>query len=200
MLNFKHSHSKICYFAVLILFLNGCSSFTQQPSISPQIQYNDTSLKSIKTWKTRARITIHTNKKNLSGHLFWKHTEQNYHIQLSLALSLGKIIIKGDSHSVKVKTLYGSRTYSNPEQALLSHQLPPLPLHSLKYWMIGLPSPHETHQVHHIHDYHKHFSQQHHQVMIKQTMDSNGVTLPKHTTIMHDDYRVDITFHSWNIE
>ncbi len=131
----------------LLLLLVGCANvpFPPEPVDSPEQSWEtrQKQLGELKNWQLSGRVIV-SNNENDAWRLdvIWQQQQDNYQIQISGPLGMGKVRLHGSDDGVFFYDSDGRAYYAQePEQLLLEHTGVFMPVTSLYYWVRGLPDP-----------------------------------------------------------
>ncbi|VAX09405.1 hypothetical protein MNBD_GAMMA25-963 [hydrothermal vent metagenome] len=131
----------------LLLLLAGCASvpLPSEPVTSPEQSWEtrQQQLGELKNWQLSGRVII-SNNENDAWRLdvIWQQQQDNYEIQISGPLGMGKVRLHGSNDGVFFYDSDGRAYYAQePEQLLFEHTGIFMPVTSLYYWVRGLPDP-----------------------------------------------------------
>lgn len=96
----------------------------------------------IETWHLQGRIGVSTPRHGGSASLDWRERDTEMTLLLSGPFGIGAVRLQGTPQAMQVRDSKG-RTWTTyaPEQALESSLGWPLPVASLRYWVLGMPAP-----------------------------------------------------------
>ncbi len=133
-------------FVVLVVagLLAGCASMVQPAGAPNRAAWHARQKRLIRldNWHLQGRIGVITSRRGGSASFDWR--QQGAHITLFFSgpFGLGAVKLWGTASEMHVKDARG-RTWVSyaPQQALASTLGWPLPVGSLRYWVLGLPAP-----------------------------------------------------------
>lgn len=100
------------------------------------------SLKHIQGWQFSGRFGAKTDTENWTGSIAWSQEKQQYKISIAGPLSSGSLLLEGEENFAQLQlTDDQSFTDSDPQTLLQNHTGLKLPIHELRYWLLGLPDP-----------------------------------------------------------
>lgn len=123
------------------LVLTGCSlpgtSITARPNSA-----GDQSLYDLHYWRSEGRLGIKTAKGGSNANLFWEHDGNQDRVRISGPFSQGAVSIILQNDLIYINEGNGvTETSPQPEEALRRRLGLNIPVTSLRFWMMGLPSP-----------------------------------------------------------
>jgi outer membrane lipoprotein LolB len=93
-------------------------------------------------WSFEGRVGFVEGKDSGSGSLTWSQQGDRSVLDFSGPLGAGAVHMEGDASSLHVKTSRGDDfTTTDPETDLGARLHQPLPVLSLRYWVLGMPDP-----------------------------------------------------------
>ena len=144
----KHTKMRFISVIILVLLVSGCVSLrvptttTHFQTMTPQ--QRALALAKINQWKIEGALSIvQANQQPEIANYQWQQLAlQNYHIVISSALNLYRVVI--DSHH-NIVTLSKNGTFvasaKTPKQLMQKAVGWSLPISAMQYWIKGLPSP-----------------------------------------------------------
>lgn len=124
--------------------LTGCVSIVHPggPPDQAAWQARENRLARIDQWQLHGRIGVSTPQKGGSASLDWQQQGAYMTLLFSGPFGLGAVRLSGSADEIHVKDSKGHSWISyDPQQALVSTLGWPLPVGSLRYWVLGLPAP-----------------------------------------------------------
>jgi len=135
----------------LLLLLAGCASTPLPPDPipdplrSPEQSWalRQLELEKLENWQLFARLIVSNNEDDAwQLDVIWQQQADNYEIQISGPLGMGKVRLHGSRDGVFFYDSDARAYYAEePEQLLLEHTGVYMPVSSLYYWVRGLPDP-----------------------------------------------------------
>lgn len=99
-------------------------------------------------WQLEGRLSIAGLKDSWTANLLWQHLPDEENIKLFGPLGQGAVSIQLWADRVKIDRGAGRvQTSDDPEQFIKQQVGLAVPLHSLRYWAIGLPEPDADYQT-----------------------------------------------------
>jgi outer membrane lipoprotein LolB len=93
-------------------------------------------------WEMTGKAAVATENQGWSANLTWNQQEQISELNLHGALGVGGVHVRSDGQSVQIDTSKGERIEDADAAAALERTIGvPLPLPSLRYWLLGVPAP-----------------------------------------------------------
>lgn len=138
-------NAKFLLFLLFILFLHGCSLFSNQPNsstivINQTLNERNQQMKALTQWQISGKIAFIQQDKRESANLFWQHLKPQSQ-RLNLTTYLGINVLKLNSENGLHTLEVDGKTYQGDDLSALIYQLTqlPLPTNALHYWLKGLP-------------------------------------------------------------
>ncbi len=131
---------------LLALLFAGCANlpFFQPPESQPPRVWSEHSaaLAKVSNWTVTGRISIRTEGDAWNATLLWRQRDDAYRIRLVAPLGQGTVQISGDEESVTLRTSEDKVYTAKDAQTLMLDTLGwNVPVHGLRYWMLGLDDP-----------------------------------------------------------
>ena len=93
-------------------------------------------------WEMTGKAAVATENQGWSANLTWNQAEQITELNLHGALGVGGVHVRSDGQSVQIDTSRGESIHDEDAAAALERVIGvPLPLPSLRYWLLGVPAP-----------------------------------------------------------
>lgn len=130
-----------------LLLLAGCASV---PGIAPSGPPNEAAwqahrarLTTLSDWDLQGRIGVINGKDGGSGSMDWKQQGDRVTFDFRGPFGAGALEVRGDDQALWVRSSRGDDFITtNPERDFAEILHVPLPVLSMRYWMLGLPDPH----------------------------------------------------------
>lgn len=129
---------------ILAALLAGCATIVHPGGAADQAawQARRQRLAGVDDWHLQGRIGVTTPHRGGSASLDWREKGDYMTLLLSGPFGLGAVRLQGTDKVMQVRDSKGrSWTSYTPENALESSLGWPLPIGSLRYWVLGLPAP-----------------------------------------------------------
>jgi outer membrane lipoprotein LolB len=108
----------------------------------PAWQAHQSQLTTLSGWTFDGRVGFIDGKDSGSGSLTWSQQGERSVLDFHGPLGAGAVHMEGDAASLHVKTSRGDDfTTTDPETDLGARLHQPLPVLSLRYWVLGMPDP-----------------------------------------------------------
>lgn len=99
-------------------------------------------LTALGSWELTGRVGVINGKDGGSGSLDWTQTGDELRFDFRGPLGAGAIHIEGDSAALHVQSSRGDDfVTTDPEDDFARHLRMPMPVFSMRYWMLGVPDP-----------------------------------------------------------
>lgn len=129
-----------------LLALAGCASV---PGRAPEGPPNEAAWKThaarigqINGWELEGRVGIVTAKDGGSGSMDWRQDGDVMDFSFRGPFGAGALAVRGDSQALWVRSSRGDDFITtDPERDFAARLHVPLPVLSMRYWMLGLPDP-----------------------------------------------------------
>jgi len=136
-----------CLLTTVVLFA-GCTTLpplsVEPPSekIARQWQQHLAAVRAQSDWTLSARIAAHNLDDGWSGKLHWQQGKETYQVSFDAPFGQGGLQLDGGPQQVEMRTSDGQTLVAADAESLLQQQFGwRLPLHSLRYWVRGVPVP-----------------------------------------------------------
>lgn len=128
------------------LVLSACGSLPgREPSGAPDEtawQSRQAALTRLDAWELEGRVGIVNGEDSGSGSMDWKQQGAVLSFDFHGPLGAGALHIEGDAQGLRVRSSKGDDfVTSDPERDVARRLRVPLPVLSMRYWMLGLPDP-----------------------------------------------------------
>ena len=125
----------------LVLMLSSCSIVPKEP----EVQYSKLAsehLYKLESWSFEGRLALTGKNDSWSANINWEHKPNDEKIKLSGPLGQGATVIQLTSDLVTIDRGDGQAQSSIQPEQFINQQLGMfVPVHSLRYWVLGLPEP-----------------------------------------------------------
>ena len=121
--------------------LTGCAVLKGKEA-SPQVPEIQQQLYSLQRWKLDGRIAVKYGDEGWNANLTWEHEDRQDRLLISGPFSQGAVSIIMQSGLIYINEGNGVVTSSHEPDDLLKKRLGfSVPLPSLRYWVLGIPTP-----------------------------------------------------------
>lgn len=190
---------RLCKLLVLssaITLLAACMT-QPQPQIITGVS-NARSAYTLHRWQARGRIGINAAQQSGSGGFTWAQQAELSEVQLRGPVGIGAFSLSLDGSVLTIRGSDGA--YYDADAALDELQLrlgTPLPVASLRYWLLGLAAPGEPRWLD---DQHNQLEQDGWQVTYEVWTTRGELRLPVRLALTRADARIRIVVQSWNLD
>ena len=187
------------------LSLAACASLQGRAPAGPPDEAawarRESRLTALDDWEMSGRVAIAEGKDGASGSLDWKQDGGVLDFDFRGPLGAGAVHIQGDGDALWIKTSRGDDFVTgDPERDFADRLHMPLPVLSMRYWMLGLPDPGAA--------YDKQVDAQGELIRLEQRgwqveyleyADVQGYTLPVRLTLKRDAVRIKLVMDAWTL-
>lgn len=128
--------------ALLLLLLAGCTTPTSRAPAQLDWQQHRARLQQLTHWNASGKLALRTAERSEAAALWWQQQGRETRLRLSGPMGLNTATIYSDGQQLEIRQ--GDKLHiwdvSTPEAAAANTGWD-LPLHTLPYWLKGLPSP-----------------------------------------------------------
>ena len=125
----------------LVLMLSACSITPEEP----EVHYSKLArehLYRLESWSFEGRLALTGKNDSWSANINWGHKPDDEKIKLSGPLGQGTTVIQLTGDLVTIDRGDGQAQSSTQPEQFINQQLGMfVPVHSLRYWVVGLPEP-----------------------------------------------------------
>lgn len=133
--------------AVAVVGTTGCTWLSKQP-LAPNVPAAQQKLYGLAFWRLEGRVGVQTRKDAWQANLFWEHEGHQDRLRISGPFSQGAVSIILQDDLIYINEGNGVVESSRNPDAMLKARLGfAVPLSSLRYWVLGVPSPGAQHTV-----------------------------------------------------
>lgn len=105
-------------------------------------------LRDLDSWSLQGRVALSTKADSFSGSIFWEQVDEDLNLRFRAPLGLGGFRVSGDDEIVEVEMSSGDSFIAEDPGPEFERAFGwSLPVHSLRYWMLGLPGPGEYQEL-----------------------------------------------------
>lgn len=185
------------------LLLTGCATLTGH---APQGQANEaawqarvTELTALDSWELSGSVGVINGKDGGSGSLDWRQQGPQLTFDFRGPLGTGAIHIEGDANALRLRSSRGDDfTTTDPEEDFAAHLHMPMPVLSMRYWMLGIPDPGAAYtKVADAEGEPMSLSQRDWQVEYQEYADVEGHALPVRFTLTRGNVRIKVAVDQW---
>jgi outer membrane lipoprotein LolB len=121
--------------------LSACSIVPEEP----EVHYSKLArqhLYKLQNWSFEGRLALTGKNDSWSANINWRHEPEDEKIKLSGPLGQGTTVIRLTGNLVTIDRGDGQAQSSTQPEQFINQQLGMfVPVHSLRYWVVGLPEP-----------------------------------------------------------
>lgn len=129
-----------------LLLLAGCASV---PGTAPEGAPNEAAwqarsaqLQKLSDWELQGRVGIVSGQHGGSGSMDWRQQGAQVAFSFRGPFGAGALEVRGDAQALRVRSSHGDDFLTtDPEKDFAVRFKVPLPVLSMRYWMLGLPDP-----------------------------------------------------------
>ena len=126
---------------LLVLALGGCVPGQRGDLPADWVDRSD-AIRDLSVWTLNGRIGLRLAERGFNGSLIWQQTGDAMHVDFSGPLGAGAFQISGDPDELVLETSDGGvYLLDDPETALVRQFGWGVPLHAMRYWLIGIDHP-----------------------------------------------------------
>jgi outer membrane lipoprotein LolB len=176
----------------LVVILTGCST----APVVPGAQYSKTArahLYKLERWSFNGRLALTGKNDSWSANINWVHTPYDERIKLSGPLGQGATVIQLTGNLVTIDRGNGKAQSSSQPEAFINQQLGMfVPVHSLRYWVVGLPEPSSAFV-----ETTTGFKQAGWLIQYKQMQFLNDQSMPRNITVTNEQVKLKLFIDQW---
>jgi outer membrane lipoprotein LolB len=190
--------------AVLIgalLLVSGCVTTRTGEPLPPMDSWETRMLVlgSQSHWEFSGRVAVKAGEEGFNGKINWSQQGDAFETTVAGPLGVGAVRIQGEGRSVMLTDKDGVQTVLQDAESELQWRYGwTIPVHSLRYWALGIPDPSvpaatvldEQGRL-------QNLEQGHWRVEISTYRDSSGQSMPRILTATNPDTRVRMVIDSW---
>ncbi len=188
-----------------IVMLAGCASVPGTAPLGPPNeaawQVRRAQLEKLVDWELQGRVGILNGKDGGSGSMDWKQQGDILDFSFRGPFGAGALEVQGDANVLWVRSSRGDDFITtDPERDFARRLRVPLPVLSMRYWMVGIPDPHASFS--HTVDDRGHLvmlTQRGWQVDYRNYARFDGYDLPTCMLLRRDRVRIKIAINDWHV-
>lgn len=187
---------------ILASGMSGCAIFSGAGAVAPRLSETQQQLYGIKTWNLEGRIAVKAGNEGWNANLSWAHEDGQDRLLIAGPFSQGAVSIIVQRELVYINEGNGAVTRSHDPDKLLKQKLGfTVPLHSLRYWVLGLPAPETEYQAK-LNDRGglKGFIQQSWALDFEKFEPIGNYVMPQKITIQGNDVRLKLVVDEWTFK
>ena len=152
-------------------------------------------------WELSGRVGVATAKDGGSGSLDWRQRGAELSFDFRGPLGAGAVHMQGDAHALHVQSSRGDDfVTTDPEQDFTSHLHMPMPVLSMRYWLLGIPDPAAPYdKTVDAHGEPMTLEQRDWRVEYQEYAEVQGLELPVRFTLTRGEVRIKVAVNQWNL-
>ncbi|HEX5339425.1 MAG TPA: lipoprotein insertase outer membrane protein LolB [Gammaproteobacteria bacterium] len=188
-----------------VLLLAACASV---PGTAPAGPPNESAWQSrrarlteLQDWDMQGRVGIVNGKDGGSGSMNWRQQGATLQFDFHGPFGAGALNIRGDADALHVRSSRGDDFITtDPERDFTRLLRVPLPVLSMRYWVIGLPAPGETFEKQVDAEGHlANLVQRGWHISYLSYAPFNGYDMPTRVLIQRDAVRIKLAIETWRV-
>lgn len=125
---------------LLMLLIAGCATTPPVPPVDWHRAKAER--QQLERWQMKGRAAVATQNNGWNASVAWNQDSARSELNLQGALGVGGVHVTSDGQAVEIETSKGEKINSEDAAAALEQTIGiPLPLASLRYWLLGVPDP-----------------------------------------------------------
>jgi len=160
-----------------------------------------TELDALDSWELSGRVGVATAKDGGSGSLDWKQQGAELSFDFRGPLGAGTVHMEGDTQALHVQSSRGDDFITtDPEQDFTTHLHMPMPVFSMRYWLLGIPDPGAPYsKTVDAHGEPMTLKQRDWAVEYQEFTVVQGLSLPVRFILTRGDIRIKVAVNEWNL-
>lgn len=192
-----------CVRSALVSLLLGLVSSGCAPRLPPvsAVPAAQSRLLGLAHWRMEGRIGVQTVSEGFHGSIRWEHENAQDRVQVSGPLSQGGVSIVLQEDWILIRDDRGEVKTSRDAAALVRQELGfPVPLASLRYWVIGVPRPaRDAIPRYDAAGLLRELKQEGWSLAYEQFVSAQGVALPQKLSARGDEMKLKLVVDEWEI-
>jgi outer membrane lipoprotein LolB len=186
--------AKLFIYSCLSLLLSACSVVPIEPG-GYYSRAERLHLYELKQWAFDGRLAVSGHNDSWSANISWEHEPGEEKIKLSGPLGQGGMLIRLVGDFVILDRGDGKIESSERPEEFINQQLGMfVPVHSLRYWVVGLPEPSQRFE-----ETSSGFEQAGWHSEYKEMQRAEDETMPRKITVMNDQVKLKLIVDHWNL-
>lgn len=160
-----------------------------------------TELDAVDSWELSGRVGVVTAKDGGSGSLDWKQRGAELSFDFRGPLGAGAVHMEGDAGALHVQSSRGDDfVTTDPEQDFTTHLHMPMPVFSMRYWLLGIPDPGAPYsKTVDARGEPMNLKQRDWSVEYQEYAEVQGLSLPVRFTLTRGEVRIKVAVNQWNL-
>lgn len=160
-----------------------------------------TELDAVDSWELSGRVGVVTAKDGGSGSLDWKQRGAELSFDFRGPLGAGAVHMEGDAEALHVQSSRGDDfVTTDPEQDFTTHLHMPMPVFSMRYWLLGIPDPGAPYsKTVDARGEPMNLKQRDWSVEYQEYAEVQGLSLPVRFTLTRGEVRIKMAVNQWNL-
>jgi outer membrane lipoprotein LolB len=160
-----------------------------------------THLDALVSWELSGRVGVIMAKDGGSGSLDWRQHGPELTFDFRGPLGAGAIHIQGDATALHIQSSHGDDFVTmDPEQDFTAHLHMPMPVLSMRYWMLGIPDPGVPYtKTADARGEPLSLNQRDWQVEYQEYADVQGYALPVRFSLSRGEVHIKVAVSQWNL-
>ncbi len=156
-------------------------------------------LGSVEAWEFKGRIAVKAGDEGFNGKFNWEQDGQDFDATVGGPLGIGTVRIEGSDGRITLTDKDGEKTVLEDPEADLWHRYGwTIPVHSLRFWALGIPDPALPAQTRFDDEGRvESIEQSNWTVHISRYRDGGGQPMPRALTASNPDTRVRMVIDRW---
>ncbi len=187
------------FITLWLLLIAGCATTPKQLPIpeTSTLSEQQQRLAKVKEWEIRGKIAVKSNGDSWSASTLWKQLDQHYQINLVAPFGQGSMQIEGDNHHIKMMTDDKAIESDHPQQLMHENLNIDIPITSLRFWSIGLPTSEEFLQQLDEQGQSQTIKQAQWLITLEKQLPFGDYQIPTRITMEHNDTTIRLFIHRW---
>lgn len=178
----------------LALVLSACAT-VQTETGGPYSRASLERFYKLAQWSFDGRLALTGQKDSWSANIDWQHDADKEQIRLSGPLGQGAVVIQLTGDRVTIDRGNGDVQSSAQPEEFINQQVGIfVPVHSLRYWVVGLPEP-----VHAFEETGAGFKQSGWLVEYRQMQAVEHQSMPRRITVTNDQVKLKLIIDQWGL-
>jgi len=125
----------------LLLMMNACATRSIAPATVESTSAGGCSICALQVWTLEGRVAVQAGQEGWNANLHWEHDRFQDRVRISGPFSQGAVSVVLQDDLIYINEGNGNTEVSrDPDTALRERIGFPVPLRSLRYWLLGVPA------------------------------------------------------------